>query len=68
MYDTMNDDYDPYPESQAFSDNEANDYAHEGEDEYPVEDECSHERTRMDDGISTCLDCGDRIDTDADED
>jgi hypothetical protein len=29
--------------------------------------ECDHERTRMDDGISSCLDCGDRIDTDADE-
>jgi len=28
---------------------------------------CEHERTRMDDGISSCLDCGDRIDTDADE-
>jgi hypothetical protein len=28
--------------------------------------ECEHERTRMDDGISSCLDCGDRIDTDAD--
>jgi len=27
---------------------------------------CAHERTRMDDGISSCLDCGDRIDTDAD--
>jgi hypothetical protein len=23
---------------------------------------CFHERTRMDDGISSCLDCGDRLD------
>jgi hypothetical protein len=26
---------------------------------------CAHERTRIDDGVSTCLDCGDRIDCDA---
>jgi hypothetical protein len=25
--------------------------------------DCAHERTRIDDGISSCLDCGDRIDT-----
>jgi Asp-tRNA(Asn)/Glu-tRNA(Gln) amidotransferase C subunit len=30
--------------------------------------ECPHDRTRMDDGISSCLECGDRIDTDADAD
>jgi hypothetical protein len=28
---------------------------------------CDHERTRMDDGISSCLDCGDRIDIDAED-
>ncbi len=28
---------------------------------------CRHERTRIDGGISSCLDCGDRIDTDADD-
>lgn len=26
---------------------------------------CSHERTRIDDGISTCLDCADRLDCDS---
>ncbi len=33
----------------------------------PAFEACEHDRTRMDDGISSCLDCGDRIDCDVDE-
>ena len=32
------------------------------------EEECEHERSRCDDGIWSCLDCGDRYDLESDDD